>query len=286
VKFVLEEARSVMSFLSESVAVITGAGSGMGRCLAQQLAAEGASLALSDVNETGLVETRELLKVVRGKVSCHVVDVAKEEQVKGFAMAVEAEHGRASVVFNNAGVALLGNFEEISLEDFRWLMDVNFWGVIYGCTYFLPLLKKEKRAAIVNTSSLLGFVGAIGQSAYCASKFAVRGFTESLAHELKDSSVTVTCVHPGFVRTAIAKSAKRGEKARESVYDESMARFKKVARTDADVAAAKILDGVEKRKARVLIGLDSYFVDAWQRLRPAGYWGMLAKQFDDPGAKK
>jgi NAD(P)-dependent dehydrogenase (short-subunit alcohol dehydrogenase family) len=284
--FALEEVRIVMSFLSESVAVITGAGSGMGRCLAEQLAAKGASLALSDVNEKGLAETRELLSAAKGKISCHVLDVAEEEQVRGFAAAVGEEHGRASVVFNNAGVALLGNFEEISLGDFRWLMDVNFWGVIYGCAYFLPLLRKEKRAAMVNTSSLLGFVGAIGQSAYCASKFAVRGFTESLAHELKDTNVTVTCVHPGFVRTAIAASAKRGERARESVYDESMQRFKKVARTDADVAAAKILDGVEKRKARVLIGADSYFVDAWQRLRPTGYWGMLARQFDDPGARK
>ena len=275
-----------MSFLSESVAVITGAGSGMGRCLAQQLAAKGASLALSDVNEKGLAETRELLRAARGKISCHVMDVSKEEQVKAFAAAVEVEHGGASVVFNNAGVALLGNFEEISLDDFRWLMDVNFWGVIYVCTYFLPMLRGEKRAAIVNTSSLLGFVGAIGQSAYCASKFAVRGFTESLAHELKDTNVCVTCVHPGFVRTAIAASAKRGQRARESLYDESMGRFQRIARTDAGVAAAKILDGVEKGKARVLIGVDSYFVDAWQRIRPAGYWGMLARQFDDPGSRK
>lgn len=275
-----------MSFLSASVAVITGAGSGMGRCLAQQLAAKGASLALSDVDEKGLAETQKLLGAVRGKITFHRVDVAREEAVKEFADAVLAEHGRASVLFNNAGVALLGNFEEISMTDFRWLMDVNFWGVIYGTAYFLPILKKEKRAAIVNISSLLGFVGAIGQSAYCASKFAVRGFTESLQHELKDTNVCVTCVHPGFVRTSIAKSAKRGEKARESIYDESMARFRRIARTDADVAATKILEGVEKRKTRVLIGVDSYFVDVWQRLRPAGYWGLLAKQFDDPSARK
>lgn len=275
-----------MSFLSESVAVITGAGSGMGRCLAQQLTVKGASLALSDVNEKGLAETRELLRAARGKISCHVLDVSKEEQVKAFAAAVEAEHGRTSLLFNNAGVALLGNFEEISMGDFRWLMDVNFWGLIYGCAYFLPLLRKERRAGIVNTSSLLGFVGAIGQSAYCASKFAVRGFTESLAHELKDTSVTVTCVHPGFVRTAIAKSAKRGERARDGLYEESMGRFQRIARTDPGAAAERILAGVEKRKARVLIGVDSYFVDAWQRIRPAGYWGMLARQFDDPGARK
>jgi NAD(P)-dependent dehydrogenase (short-subunit alcohol dehydrogenase family) len=275
-----------MSFFSESVAVITGAGSGMGRCLAQQLAAQGASLALSDVNEKGLAETRTLLGSARGKITSHLVDMAKEEYVKEFAVSVETEHGRASLLFNNAGVALLGNFEEISLENFRWLMDVNFWGVIYGTTYFLPMLKREKRAHIVNTSSLLGFVGAIGQSAYCASKFAVRGFTESLHHELKDTNICVTCVHPGFVRTSIAKDAKRGDRAGANLYDESMARFKRIARTDPEVAAAKILEGVEKQKTRVLIGADSYFVDIWQRLRPSGYWGLLAKQFDDPGARK
>ena len=275
-----------MSFFRDSVAVITGAGSGMGRCLAQQLAAQGASLALSDLNETGLAETKALLGTARGKITSHLVDVAKEEHVREFAVSVEAEHGRANLLFNNAGVALLGNFEEISFENFRWLMDVNFWGVIYGTSYFLPMLKREKRAHIINTSSLLGFVGAIGQSAYCASKFAVRGFTESLQHELMDTSVTVTCVHPGFVRTSIAKSAKRGDRAGAGLYDESMARFQRIARTDPSVAAAKILAGVEKRKARVLIGVDSYFVDIWQRLRPSAYWGLLAKQFDDPSAKQ
>ena len=275
-----------MSFLSESVAVITGAGSGMGRCMAQQLAAHGASLALSDVNEKGLSETRELLKFAGGKITCHVVDVGKEDQMKRFAAGVEAEHGRASALFNNAGVALLGDFEEISLENFRWLMDINFWGVIYGTAYFLPLLKKEKRSAIVNTSSLLGFVGAIGQSAYCASKFAVRGFTESLGHELQDTHITVTCVHPGFVRTSIAKTAKRGDRAGETLHHQSMARFQRIARTNPEVAAAKILEGVERGRKRILIGADAHFVDIWQRLTPTGYWGMLARQFDDPSAKK
>jgi NAD(P)-dependent dehydrogenase (short-subunit alcohol dehydrogenase family) len=283
---VIETGEGFMNFFADSVAVITGAGSGMGRCLAQRLAAQGTSLALADVNEKGLAETKVLLGSPRGKISLHLLDVAKETQMKEFAAAVEAGHGRANLLFNNAGVALLGNFEEISLENFRWLMDVNFWGVIYGTAYFLPMLKREKRAHIINTSSLLGFVGAIGQSAYCASKFAVRGFTESLQHELKDTNVSVTCVHPGFVRTSIAKYAKRGDRAGNSLHEESMARFQRLARTDPDVAAAKILKGVEKRKARVLIGVDSHFVDIWQRLRPSGYWGLLAKQFDDPGARK
>jgi len=147
-------------------------------------------------------------------------------------------------------------------------------------------LKKEKRAHIVNTSSLLGFFGAAGQSAYCASKFAVRGFTESLRHELLGSNVGVTCVHPGFIRTAIAMHAKPGERAAESIKKESMARFQRLARTNPDVAAAKILRGVEKGAARVLIGPDAYFVDIWQRLKPSNYWNLLAKQFDHPAAIK
>jgi NAD(P)-dependent dehydrogenase (short-subunit alcohol dehydrogenase family) len=275
-----------MGFLSEGVAVITGAGSGMGRCLAQQLAAMGSSLALADLNENGLSETIASLGTTKGNVTPHLVNVADETRVKAFAEEVAAQHGRATILFNNAGVALLGHFEEYSLADFRWLMDINFWGVIFGVTHFLPLLKKEKRAHIVNTSSLLGFFGAAGQSAYCASKFAVRGFTESLHHELLGSNVGVTCVHPGFIRTAIARHAKKGERAADTIKKESLARFARVARTDPDVAAAKILRGVEKGSARVLIGPDAYFVDIWQRLKPSSYWSLLAKQFEDPGTVK
>lgn len=271
---------------SDGVAVVTGAGSGMGRCLAQQLAAKGSALALADVNEQGLAQTVSLLGTTKGRVTRHIVNLAEEAQVKKFAEVVAEQHGRASVLFNNAGVALLGNFEEISLGDFRWLMDINFWGVVYGTAYFLPLLRKEKRAHIVNTSSLLGFFGAAGQSAYCASKFAVRGFTESLHHELLGTNVGVTCVHPGFVRTAIAASAKEGARAGVKLRAQSIARFEKVARTAPEVAAAKILRGVERNKARILIGSDAYFVDIWQRLKPASYWNLLAKQFEDPCAKK
>jgi NAD(P)-dependent dehydrogenase (short-subunit alcohol dehydrogenase family) len=269
---------------SEGVAVVTGAGSGMGRCLAQQLAEKGSALALADVNEKGLAETVGLLGAAKSKVTRHIVNVAEEKEVKRFADEVQAQHGKATVLFNNAGVALLGNFEEFSLADFRWLMDINFWGVVYGTAYFLPLLKREKRAHIVNTSSLLGFFGAAGQTAYCASKFAVRGFTESLHHELQGTNVGVTCVHPGFVRTPIAKHAKQGERVGDIMREESLARFERIARTQPEVAAAKILRGVEQKKARVLIGADAYFVDIWQRLRPAGYWKLLAKQFEDPSS--
>ena len=275
-----------MSWFSEGVAVVTGAGSGMGRCLARELAGEGASLALADVSEKGLQQTAALLSGFKGKITQHIVNVADEAQVKAFAEQVEAQHGRATLLFNNAGVALLGHFGEFSLQDFRWLMDINFWGVVYGVTYFLPLLKKERRAHIVNTSSLLGFFGAAGQSAYCASKFAVRGFTESLHHELEGTNVGVTCVHPGFTRTAIAKNAKSGERAAGHLHQHSIARFDRVARNDPEVAAKKILRGVERGKARILIGVDAYFVDIWQRLKPESYWSLIARQFEDPSVTK
>jgi NAD(P)-dependent dehydrogenase (short-subunit alcohol dehydrogenase family) len=257
----------------------------MGRCLAQQLAAKGSSLALADVSEKGLNETVALLGASAARISRHIVNVADETQVRAFAEEVAAQHGRATILFNNAGVALLGHLDEISLQQFRWLMDINFWGVVYGVNHFLPLLKKEKRAHIVNTSSLLGFFGAAGQGAYCASKFAVRGYTESLHHELLGTSVGVTCVHPGFVRTSIAEHAKVGQGAGADLRKDSLTRFEKVARTDAATAASKILRGVELGKARVLIGPDAYFVDIWQRLKPASYWNLIAKQFEDPSSK-
>jgi len=275
-----------MSFFSEGVAVITGAGSGMGRCLAQQLAAKGSSLALSDVNEKALAETLSLLGSPKGKVTQHIVNVAEEKRVSAFADEVAAQHGRATMLFNNAGVALLGNFEELSMDDIRWLIDINFWGVIYGTHYFLPLLKKEKRAHIVNTSSIFGLVGAVGQTAYCASKFAVRGFTESLRHEMEGTNIFVTSVHPGGIKTRIAKHARPGAKAAATLHQDSVLRFDRVAITTPEDAAARILKGVEKCEGRVLIGSDCKTVDILQRLRPAGYWKQLAKKIEDPGVRK
>jgi NAD(P)-dependent dehydrogenase (short-subunit alcohol dehydrogenase family) len=275
-----------MSFLGEGVAVVTGAGSGMGRCLAQQLAAAGSSLALADVDEAGLAETIAQLGATKGKVTPHIVDVANESRVKSFAAEVQAHHGRCTMIFNNAGVALLGNFEELSLDDIRWLMDINFWGVIYGVAFFLPLLKEEKRAHIVNTSSIFGLVGAVGQSAYCASKFAVRGFTESLRHELEGTNVFVTSVHPGGIKTPIAKHARPGARADANLHKDSIARFDRVAITSAADAAARILRGVENREPRVLIGADCKSVDILQRITPAGYWKQLAKRIQDPNVRR
>ena len=186
-----------MTFLSTGVAVVTGAGSGIGRSLAQRLAAGGSALALADIYEAGLLETLESLGSKSAAVSTHVMDVAEEVSVSAFAEDVSRQHGRVTLLINNAGVSLHGDFEEISLHDFRWVMNINFWGTVYGVKYFLPMLKRARRAHIVNLSSVFGIIAPAGQCAYAASKFAVRGFTEALRHELEGSNVGVSSVHPG-----------------------------------------------------------------------------------------
>ncbi len=262
--------------------MVTGAGSGIGRALAEQLAAAGSALALADVDEAGLRQTVQSLAKNSALVTTHVVDVAKEESVEAFAADVNTRHGRATLLINNAGVALLGDFEEVSLDDFRWLMDINFWGAVYGVKYFLPLLKREPRAHVVNLSSVFGIIAPAGQAAYSASKFAVRGFTEALRHELEGSNVSVSCVHPGGIRTAIARSARLGEATPATRQEESIARFERLARTSPEKAAAVILRGVERREPRILIGLDAHQIDFLQRLRPSTYWKVLARKLKDP----
>jgi len=272
-----------MSFLSSGVAVVTGAGSGIGRALAQRLAAAGSALAIADIDEAALQPTGQSLAKSSALVTTHVVDVAKEEHVKSFAADVSARHGRVTLLINNAGVALHGNFEEISLDDLRWLMDINFWGAVYGVKYFLPLLRREPRAHIVNLSSVFGLIAPAGQAAYSASKFAVRGFTEALRHELGSSNICVSCVHPGGIRTTIARHARLGAGTPATRREESIARFEKLARTPPETAAQVILRGVERREPRILIGMDAYQIDVLQRLRPATYWKSLARKLKDPG---
>ena len=285
-----------MSFLSSGVAVVTGAGSGIGRALAQQLAAAGSALAMADIDAGGLQQTAQWLeksselqtkKKDQGSdtavkdgplITTHVVDVAKEESVKALADDVQARHGRVTLLINNAGVALHGNFEEISLDDLRWLMGINFWGAVYGVRYFLPLLKREPRAHIVNLSSLFGIIAPPGQAAYSASKFAVRGFTEALRHELEGSNIGVSCVHPGGVRSSIARRARLGAASSPARREESIARFERLARTSPEKAAAAILRGVERGEPRILVGLDAHQIDFLQRLRPANYWKFLARK--------
>ena len=270
-----------MSFLSDGVAVVTGAGSGIGRALAQQLAAAGSALALADVDEAGLAETTRSLGKTNALVTATVLDVADEGGVSAFAEDVARRHGRVTLLINNAGVALEGTFEEISLDDLRWLMNINFWGVVYGVKYFLPMLKKEARSHIVNISSVFGLIAPPGQPAYSASKFAVRGFTECLRHELAGTPVRVSCVHPGGIKTAIARRARIGAGVKRKGLEEKAARFEKLFRTSPETAAARILSGVERSEPRILIGSDAYKIDILQRLRPATYWKALARMAKD-----
>jgi NAD(P)-dependent dehydrogenase (short-subunit alcohol dehydrogenase family) len=271
-----------MAFLSGGVAVVTGAGSGIGRALAQQLSAAGSALALADIDEHGLAETAGALPGKSAAVSTHVVDVADEAAVSAFAEEVSSRHGRVTLLINNAGVALHGTFEEISLDDLRWLMGINFWGTVYGVKHFVPMLKQQPRGHIVNLSSVFGMVAPAGQSAYCASKFAVRGFTEALRHELEGSRVFVSCVHPGGIRTPIAARGRLGANAPKARKDESVSRLAQLARTSPEDAAARILQGVERREPRILIGFDAHQIDIMQRLRPATYWKTLSRRMPDP----
>lgn len=266
-----------MSFLKDGVAVVTGAASGIGRALSQQLSAAGSALALADLDERGLAETAASLQF-KSTVSTHVLDVSNEAAVKSFSADVLAKHGRVTLLINNAGVALVGTFEEISLDDLRWLMGINFWGVVYGVTYFLPILKQQPRAQIVNLSSVFGIIGPVGQSAYSASKFAVRGFSEVLRHELAGTSVSLSVVHPGGIHTPIAKNARLGAKTPAQRKAEAVAFFDKVTPTSPEAAAARILAGVEKREPRILIGRDARQIDIVQRLRPATYWKIMARR--------
>ncbi|MFN0108209.1 MAG: SDR family NAD(P)-dependent oxidoreductase [Blastocatellia bacterium] len=270
-----------MKIDNSTVAVVTGAASGIGRALALRLAAEGVQLAISDVNQVGLEETSQLaLKTAAKsgvKISTHVVDVADRERMQAFVSEVLAEHGCAHLVINNAGVGLGGTVEELAIEDFEWLLNVNLWGVIYGTKMFLPILRQQSRGHIVNISSVFGIVAPPGHSAYATSKFAVRGFTESLRHELKGTSITVSSVHPGGIRTNIARNARAGARADPSVLEREIRLFDKVSQTLPETAAEVIVRGVLNDKEKILIGSDAWMIDKVQRLAPVKYWSFLGK---------
>ena len=264
-----------MQTIKGSIAVITGAASGIGRALAQNLAQRGAQLALADMDSAGLEETRKLLGNAVSRI--YTVDVSRAAAVRDFAVAVEHDFGRVSLLVNNAGVALMGRFDEVSLEDMEWLIQINFWGVVYGCKSFLPLLEREADAHIVNISSIFGLIGPPGQTAYAASKFAVRGFSESLREELRATgSVKVTSVHPAGIATPIAHSARSGHGVTQEARHDAEEYFKKVAIIPPEEAAEVIVKGILANKTRVLIGRDAYRIDRIQRLFPARASAMFA----------
>jgi len=266
-----------MHSFNRKVAAITGAASGMGRQLAIQLAGHGCHLALSDVNEFGLAETQALAWQADPsiRISVRKLDVADREAVFAWADATAREHGKVNLIFNNAGVGLSSTAEAMKIEDFTWLMNINFWGIVHGTQAFLPHLKDAGDGHIINTSSLFGLLAAPGTSAYHAAKFAVRGFTESLRQELDmmKCGVSATCVHPGGIKTAIAQNARTDENIASLGMDPrtNKEKFSKNLITSAEQASATILKGVRHNKRRVLVGLDAIVLDKVQRLFPEGY---------------
>ena len=257
------------------VAAITGAGSGIGRALAKNLAGRGTHLALSDVDEVGLAETVALCEGHGVKVTSQRVDVADRAAMFAWADQVVADHGKVNLIFNNAGVALGATIEAMSYEDFSWLMNINFWGVVHGTQAFLPHLKATRDGHIVNISSVFGLISVPTQSAYNAAKFGVRGFTDALRMELEMDRAGVSCttVHPGGIKTNIARNARMDPSVAPMAgeLEQVGADFDKVAMTSPEKAARQILAAVEQNKRRALIGPDAKFIDVISRL-PAGLY--------------
>jgi short-subunit dehydrogenase len=256
------------------VAVVTGAGSGIGRALALDLAGRGATLAISDINAETLADTVNECERAGAKVHTRTLDVANRQEFLSYADEVITALGNVNLVVNNAGVALMATVEEMAWEDIDWLMGINFWGVVHGTKAFLPSLIASGDGHLVNISSVFGFVGVPTQSAYNAAKFAVRGFTEALRQEMLIAGhpVAVSCVHPGGIKTNIARDARASEeraKTRDRTKD--AADFARVARTTPEQAAKIILRGVDKKKARILVGPDAYLFDAVARSTGSGY---------------
>jgi NAD(P)-dependent dehydrogenase (short-subunit alcohol dehydrogenase family) len=262
-----------MNAYEGKVAVITGAGSGIGRELARLLAGHGARLALSDVSEPGLAETA---KVCGGKaeVRAYPLDVSNRAAVFAHADDVKRDFGTAHFLFNNAGVSLAATFEHATIEEMEWLLGINLWGVIYGTKAFLPLMLAQREGHIVNLSSIFGFVGVPAQSAYNISKFGVRGLTECLWAELSGTGVRATCVHPGGIRTNIDKAAPLGKFAGD--YEKKiMDTIGKMLVTPPEDCARDIIDGVARGRKRIVTGKNAALVDYAARISPKRYGAVL-----------
>ena len=269
-----------MKTFNNKVAAVTGAGSGIGQQLALLLAKQGCHLSLSDINEQGLAKTVELLKDSKVRVTTKKLNVADCDAMREWAEETVKDHGSVNMIFNNAGVALGSTVEGASYDELEWIVGINFWGVVYGTKEFLPLIKQTGDGHIINISSLFGLTAQPTQSAYNATKFAVRGFTESLRQELdiENCGVSALCVHPGGIRTNIANDARMNDSLRSlGMNPEKSARtFNKLLRIPPEEAAREILNAVQKDKRRVLIGNDAKSLDLIQRILPTGYQKVTA----------
>jgi short-subunit dehydrogenase len=273
-----------MTAIRGAAAAVTGAASGIGRALAIELAARGCDLALADRDEAGLqTVAAEIAKAHSRKVSVHRVDVGERTGIADFATAAIAAHPSLNILINNAGAALLGNFHEIDQAEMEWLFNINFWGVVHSTRAFLPHLATRPQGHIVNISSIYGIVAPPGQTAYSSAKFAVRGFSESLRHELQvaDSPVRLSVVHPGGVLTNIARNMRMGTGVSDNERRaQAIDWFDQFAGTTPKDAALRIIRGVEKNEPRILIGGDARFLDLLQRFRPATYWRVMARRVE------
>ncbi|MFG1803842.1 SDR family NAD(P)-dependent oxidoreductase [Micromonospora carbonacea] len=259
-------------------AVVTGAAGGIGAALADGLARRGADLVLLDRDADRLAAVAAALRAAHPgrRVDTVVVDLADAAATARAAEELRRRHPRLRLLVNNAGVALGGRFDQVTLDEFGWVVDVNFRAVVQLTHALLPALKAEPGAHLVNVSSLFGLIAPAGQAAYSASKFAVRGFTEALRHELAGDGVGVTCVHPGGIRTRIAADARVGSGVPVQEYEAARRRFERLLSIDPATAAEAILRGVRRRRGRVLIGWSARLPDLLARLAPAGYGRVLA----------
>ncbi|BCL17839.1 SDR family NAD(P)-dependent oxidoreductase [Micromonospora sagamiensis] len=263
---------------TDGTAVVTGAAGGIGEALAHGLAHRGSHLVLLDRDAERLTQVAAAVGAAHPalRVDTHVVDLADAGATARVAETVRAAHPAIRLLVNNAGVALGGRFDEVTLEEFSWVIDINFRAVVQLTHALLPALKAEPGSHLVNLSSLFGLIAPPGQAAYSASKFAVRGFTEALRHELAGDGVGVTCVHPGGIRTRIAESARVGSGVDPDEYEAGRRQFEKLLTIDPARAAEVILDGVRRRRGRVLIGWSATLPDLLARLLPGSYGRLLA----------
>jgi hypothetical protein len=264
-----------MKDFKEKVAVITGAGGGIGRELALQLGQQGCHLALADINEDNVQETRRQVEAWGVKVSTHLVDVGNAEAYQVFVDEVIAEHGKVNLLINNAGITLQRSFENHSEADWELVLRVNLWGVIYGCKYFLPHLKAAQEAHIVNLSSMAAYLGLPNQSSYSATKSAVRSISESLAAELSFFNIGVSSVHPGaiatdMIRNTLDRADNRAKAQKNLEMVEKMA-------LPVEKAVAIMLAGVRKKKMRIRVGRDSVILDLVKRLMPVGVHALIIR---------
>jgi NAD(P)-dependent dehydrogenase (short-subunit alcohol dehydrogenase family) len=266
--------RSAFPFANpNAAAVITGAAGGIGAATAIELARRGANLAL--VDRAHSTDTAARARALGARVSVHQVDVTDPDAIATLVEEVEAEHGGAHIVVNCAGVSLLGYFEQMTLDEFKWLLDVNLWGTIAVTKAFLPSLMAQPAAHISNLSSGYGLIAPAGRTPYATSKYAVRGFTEAIAHELEDTGISVSVVHPGGIKTEIAMKARAASGIPAEVAQRVASSQTAMYKTTPETAGIAIVDGIERRRSRVMIGNDVRLLDAIARITPTHYWSLL-----------